>query len=117
MTKWSYQLTKFDIRLIIQGYLNKEGRTVIEFADNMPGDDFMNSFMLRNNLTQHLTTNISRSRAVVSPETVTEFFENARQKLENMQPEKIFNFDETNLTDDPGAKKVAVLRSISLHSS
>ena len=40
---------------------------------------------------------------------VTEFFENAREKLENMQPEKIFNFDETILTDDPGAKKVVVL--------
>ena len=38
------------------------------------------------------------------------FFENAKEKLENMQPEKIFNFDETNLTDDPGAKKVVVLR-------
>ena len=58
----------------------------MEFADNMPGDDFMNSFMLRNNLTQRLATNISHSRAAVSPEMVTEFFENAKEKLENMQP-------------------------------
>ena len=110
LTKCSYQLTKFDIRLIIQGYLNKEGRTVIEFADNMPGDDFMNSFMLCNNLTQCLATNISHYRAAVFPEMVTEFFENAREKLENIQPEKFFNFDETNLTDNPAAKKVVVLR-------
>ncbi|XP_031359072.1 uncharacterized protein LOC116182671 [Photinus pyralis] len=109
LVKWSYPLSKLDLRLIIKGYLDKQGKTTC-LKDNMPGKDFIEYFMSRHNLSQRLATNISRSRASVSREVVTDFFNNVQEKLESTPPNQIFNFDETNVTDDPGAKKVVVLR-------
>lgn len=32
--------------------------------------------------------------------------ENLAKELDNVQPSHIYNYDETNLTDDPGSKRV-----------
>lgn len=110
LSEWSFPLTKMDIRLLVKNYLNKKGKNVRVFKNNLPGVDFVNGFMKRNNLTQRLATNIVRSRASVSREDVSKFFENIKATLKNACPNNIFNFDETNFSDDPGAKKVVVLR-------
>ena len=39
---------------------------------------------------------------------LTEFYSNLKQSLRGVPPENIINFDETNLTDDPGKKKAIV---------
>ena len=45
-----------------------------------------------------------------SSEQVNEFFRNISGVIQDTGPENIFNYDETNVTDDPGSKKVLVPR-------
>lgn len=46
----------------------------------------------------------------MSPEMVREFFKEFSKAVEGVPPENIFNYDETNFTEDPGAKKAFFLR-------
>lgn len=46
----------------------------------------------------------------MSPNDIKEFFENLSPALEQTRPALIYNYDETNITDDPGAIKVLVRR-------
>jgi len=57
-----------------------------------------------------LCQNISRKRAGVSKTAVIEYFNNLQVTLEDISPQNIINYDETNLSDDPGRKKVVVKR-------
>ena len=36
---------------------------------------------------------------------ISEYFEILEKTFDEIPPENIYNYDETNLTDDPGAKK------------
>jgi hypothetical protein len=42
----------------------------------------------------------------VSHEVVNSFFDQYEQSAAGVDPANIYNYDETNLTDNPGAKKV-----------
>lgn len=110
LADWGFPFTKADIRTIVQMIINKDGRVVKQWKDNLPGYDFVNEFAARNNLTQRLAANIKTSRASVGPNEIKEFFENLRPALEEARPALIYNYDETNITDDPGAIKVLVRR-------
>ena len=58
-------------------------------------------------------SNIKRARASVDEEVTNQFFDNVATTLDGLgdiPPENIFNFDETNHSDDPGAKDVFVRR-------
>ena len=74
----------------------------------MPSKEWVNSFVKRNStLLSHLVCqNISPSRASVSPAMVESFFSHYAQSIDGVPPENLLNFDETNLSDDPGRKKV-----------
>lgn len=110
LADWGFPFTKADIRTIVQMVINKEGKVIKQWKDNLPGYDFVNEFAARNNLTQRLATNIKASRASVGPNEIKDFFENLRPALEETRPALIYNYDETNITDDPGAIKVLVRR-------
>ena len=49
--------------------------------------------------------NIKHSHAKINIETVNEYLDNLESVLEGISPDCIFNYDETNLSDDPGQKK------------
>ena len=51
------------------------------------------------------TNAIKRSRAALSREEVTDFFNNYKVSVEGVPPENIFNYDESNLRDEPGTTK------------
>lgn len=109
---WGFPLTLFDLRIIVKAYLDRRGLTVSKFADNLPGLEWAKSFMNRhrNSLSERLSQNIKLSRAEVGPETIRSFFDNLKKEIEGVPPSNIVNYDETNLTDDPGRKKVVVKR-------
>lgn len=107
---WGHPLTKADIREVIHTFVSKQGRNVPQWANNIPGYEFVNDFASRNNLTQRLASNIKTQRASVGRVEILEYFENLRPVLETTRPEMIYNYDETNVTDDPGVKKVIVPR-------
>jgi hypothetical protein len=52
------------------------------------------------------------NHATVDKHIITYYIENVRTVTEGVPPENIFNFDETNLTGNPGQKKVIVRRGV-----
>ena len=67
------------------------------------------SFMDRHGLTNRIATNIRRKRAQINKEQLQEYF-NVEQELKDMPASNIWNYDETNLRDDPGARKYVMKR-------
>lgn len=109
---WGYPLDSLDLRYIIKYYLDKLGRTELRFKNNFPGPDFASSFIKRhkNEISQRNCQNIKKHRAAVSPETIQNYFNELQESLNNVEPCNILNYDETNLTDDPGRKKILTKR-------
>ncbi|XP_050302047.1 uncharacterized protein LOC126740161 [Anthonomus grandis grandis] len=110
VSDWGFPFTKADTRQVLHKYLEKKGRVVKEFKDNVPGSDFLEHFSTRNNLSVRLAANIKRTLAALGLNTINEFFENIKDVLMDADPRLVFNYDETNVQDDPGAKKVVVPR-------
>lgn len=109
---WGYPLDTTDLRYVIKMYLDSMNISHNIFKNNMPGIDYVNGFLKRhaNIISQRICQNIKRSRAAVSPNTLKEYFAELEKSLENVPTQNIINYDETNLTDDPGRKKVIVRR-------
>ena len=114
MGEWGFPLGVLELRMLVKAYLDRRGCVVQKFQDNLPGQDWARSFLRRNKkeLTTRLSTNIKHDRAKVSPTVIKEYFSHLGNTLENVPPENILNYDETNLTDDPGKKKVIVRRGV-----
>lgn len=49
-------------------------------------------------------------KADVNEDTINEYFDHFEETLREVPPGNIVNYDETNLTDDPGREKVYVAR-------
>lgn len=74
--EWGFPLTSLDIRLIVKGSLDRCGRrNEIRFKNNMPGVDFIESFLKRNStdLSKRLGQNIKRSRAAFIKDIVNNY--------------------------------------------
>ncbi|KAJ8911571.1 hypothetical protein NQ315_008914 [Exocentrus adspersus] len=102
----------YGLRLIIKGYLDRQGKTISEFKDNLPGREFAIGFMTRHkeNLAVRFCQNIKRVRARVSPSIINDYFNNLEETLRGVPPTHIVNFDETNLSIDPGRCKIITKR-------
>lgn len=74
----------------------------------MPGKDFANAFLKRyeKEISERMCQNIKRNRAELNAETVNNYFNHLETSLAGLPPGNILNYDETNLGDDPGRKKV-----------
>lgn len=103
---FGYAFERIDLKLFVQSFLNKAGRNCPYFKENMPGDEWVRSFLDRHKdlLSNRACQNISKKRAAVSCEAVNRFFNNLTNTLAGVPPENVINYDETNLTDDPKAK-------------
>ena len=110
LTEWHIPVSSIDIRLIVKSYLDKQGIVDIRFKDNVPGIDWVRLFMKRNNLTKRIADNVKSSHALVNKEVIDKYFDNLSVELAGIPPERLFNYDETNITDDPGSKTVIVRR-------
>ena len=64
------------------------------------------------NLTKRNCQNIKRARGELKPSDVKHYFENLEESLKDVLPENILNFDETNLSDDPGVEKCIFRRGV-----
>ena len=76
----------------------------------MPGVEWFCLFIKRNNLAKRIVDNVKAARAEISEEIISTYFDNLEQSLNEILPENVFNYDETNITDDPGSKTVIVRR-------
>lgn len=104
---WGFPFDLTDLRIMVKGFLDKKGVRERRLKDNLPGKDWAINFIKRhkNEISNRLSANISTKRAALSEEVLDRFFENASELLAETHPSLILNFDETNLTDDPGSKK------------
>lgn len=112
MSDFGFPITEIDLRNIVQHYLSKIGRVVKEFRNgNYPGNDWVKGFLKRHpELSVRFVANIKKARASVDEEMLREYITNLIKTMENVVPENVYNFDETNLTDDPGSKRCVVKR-------
>lgn len=69
-------------------------------------------FVSNKSLTQNLGENIKRVRAFISRSTFTKYFDNLEEVIRDVPDTHIFNYDETNFSDDPGKKLVVVRRGV-----
>ena len=102
-----------DIIKLVKNYLDKLGRSVERFKNNVPGPDWLELYVKRHSDIIHmrLCQNITRKRAAVSKTVIISYFNNLQETLEDIPLQNIINYDEINFSDDPGRKKVAVKRS------
>ena len=112
VTEWRVPLNTLELRSLVKGYLDKIGLIDNIFKDNTPGVDWMYSFMKRHNLTKRVADNVKRSRAEITPDLLKSYFHNLENELKDIPAANIFNYDETNLSDDPGSKTVIVPRGL-----
>ena len=91
--------------MMVKEFLNSKGFTTRFGRDNMPGKDWMTAFLKRHpEVTKRRANLLKRSRASVGPVEVTSFFDHWSKVVEGIPPENIWNYDETNFSEDPGAK-------------
>ncbi|CAG4978049.1 unnamed protein product [Parnassius apollo] len=90
----------------------KLGVTEKRFKNNLPGPDFARSFLKRHSdkISQRVSQNIKRNRAAVSPDTIKEYFQQLQISVSDVPIENIVNYDERDLADDPGRKKIITKR-------
>ena len=102
----------FELKLIVKSYLESVGKRVDCFKNNVPGRDFNNSFLDRHRSKLRLRTvaNYSKKHASVSSEMLNEYYDNLEVTIQDVPFSNIYNYDETNLTDNPGKKKCIVKR-------
>lgn len=112
--QWNFPLSIRDIKLIVKSYLDRSGKNIKNFNMNLPGDDWAKNFLGRHQeLTVRLAQNMKRARAVsvqVQVDVINSYFDELYQAIENVPPENVINYDETNFSDDPGKIKVITKR-------
>lgn len=113
-SEWGYPLDTYDLRIIIKGYLDRVGLEVKRFNSNLPGVNFIHSFLKRHHqeISLRISQNIKRARAAVSPEIIEDYFIQLQNSTVGVPLCNIVNYDESNLSDDPGKKKVLTKRGV-----
>ena len=111
--RWRIPLQMMDIWLVVKGFLDRAGKTVKCFKANMPGKEWVLSFLCRNyQLAVRIAQNLKSARAALSGETVKDYFVHLTESVQDVSPQCIINYDETNFTDDPGAVKVVCKKGV-----
>ena len=86
LTSWRVPLDSLDIRCLVKGYLDKSNIVDARFKNNIPGVDWVQSFMKRHNLTKRVADNVKTSRAVVNSDVINEYFNNLANEIEGIPP-------------------------------
>lgn len=107
-------LTCMDLRMVVKKYLDRAGRTVTKFFNNLPGPEWCLNFIERHadRLSRRSCQNIKGVRAEKSEVEILAYFDNLSRTLQGVPRENILNFDETNLSDDPGSTKCLFRKGI-----
>ena len=74
-------LDGLDIRHLVKNYLDARGVKNPDFAENLPGTDWLNRFMKRHQLTQTVSDNIKSSQAEITKKTMIDFFEHREHHI------------------------------------
>ena len=74
----------------------------------MPGEDCASSCMKRHTdrIKNRQCQNIGKKRAGVGHEAINLYFQVLEESFDSVPPENIINYDKTNLTDNPGKRRM-----------
>ena len=112
LAAWGFPCTSVDLCYLVKCYLDKKGVTS-KFKNNLPTHSFTVKFLQRHKDLSLRTANpIKRSRAAVTREEVTEFIQRWKKTIERVPRHALFNYDESNVRDDPGANKCLFKKGI-----
>ena len=106
---WGFPQSTQDLVKFVSNTLRNQDVKVAQFADGFtPGKDWVHGFLERHKgrLSERMSNNIKRARAQVDNKAIDDYFDELEKSLEGLPPEAIFNYDESNLSDDPGKKKL-----------
>jgi len=92
--EWGYPIDRFDLRSLVKSYLDRRGKKVRKFKNNMPGKNWADGFLIRHKekLSLRLYQNIKRARAGVSKEILNNYFDNLSIYLAGVPPCNIVNY-------------------------
>ena len=112
VSDWGFPFDMMDLRMSVKCLLDKAGVKHKKFQNNFPGEDWAVSFLKRHKdrINNRMCQNISKKRAKINTETINSYFDELEKTLEGIPPKNIINYDETNLTDDPGRKRMIFKR-------
>lgn len=110
--EWGFPFTPSEVKEVVKAFLDRKGKREKRFRQNRPGNVWVKGFLNRHKdiLSKRLSQNIKRQRAGVTTETIREYFQHLQVSLQDVPDENIVNYDETNVTDDPGQEKVLIRR-------
>ncbi|KAG8239775.1 hypothetical protein J437_LFUL019377, partial [Ladona fulva] len=92
-------------------YLEKQGRSVEFFRNNLPGRDWVKLFMKRHpHLSIRFANNIKRARSTIDETVITQYVDNLSDLTKDVPPDRIYNYDETCMSDDSGWSKIICRR-------
>ena len=109
---WGFLVGKFELKIMVKDLLDRKKMKSSIFTDNLPDDDWVQGFIKWRNLTSRMTSNIRRSRSAINSEVINDFFDEVENSFEgvDISPSNIFNYDKTNVVDDPCKQMVIVRR-------
>jgi len=110
LANWKVPMDSFDVRLLVKGYLDKQGVHDRRFVNNFPAIDWLKGFMQRHGLTSRLADNVKPARAEVDSASVNKYYDELT--MADVAPENVYNYDETNVCDDPGVKTIICRRGL-----
>ena len=111
MADWGFPVDRWELQKIVRHYVSTCGQAS-QFKKGFPGEGFISGFITRHRkeLQLRLVSNYSHKRASVSSVVLNQYFDHLEKSLEGVPLQNIFNYDETNLPDNPGMKKCLVRR-------
>ena len=106
--------TKEEIKQYVQDYLLNNNITVSAFKDSRPGNDWLNSFMSRNNLSLKKANMISSTRksTTANPFIIYDFYDTLEELFEQhkFSASQVWNCDESGFPTDPQRNKVVSVK-------
>lgn len=119
VSQWGFPFDKTDLCQLTKLYLDKCQRKVRQFKNNLPTRQWASRFLKRHSkeLSDKKCQNLKRNKAELKAETMQLYFDNLKETLTEedgtlVPPHRIFNYDETNLSDDPGSKRCIFKRGV-----
>ena len=110
--EWKIPMTGMDIKMFVKAYLDRLGVQHRRFTDNCPGHEWLRGFIARHNLTRRLADNVKPARVEVDQTSVGAYFDQLEETMRNVPGDNVYNYDETNITDEPGAKTIVCRRGL-----
>ena len=93
---------------LVKAYVDQEILQIKYFKNNFPGPDWLQGFIKHHRLTHY--RQCKASRAEVNEDVINDYFNHLAEALKDVPAYNLFNYDETNVTDDPGSKQVITRR-------